>query len=316
MYLFLTTDIRRVYLIGNFTFRTVETAMTSLRKLVSSACMLCFMLGLQIFLPSMVTAQSLGDLIVSPTRVVFEGRTRSAKVSLSNRGSESAVFRISFVEMTMTPDGQLKRVENPQHAEMVASSMIRYAPRQIEIKPGATQVIRLSLRRPSDLADGEYRSHLYFRAVPPESTGRSISEDSDGNSGGLQIELIPIFGVSIPVIVRNGDLSASADVSKVQLLPESENGPLRLDLWLTRTGERSTFGDINATYRASDGADPVVIGQISRLAVYTNIKARQVILPLILPDGLALSGGTIDVIYQALEEDGGAVLGSSSVAVQ
>jgi P pilus assembly chaperone PapD len=191
--------------------------MTIANRCIGLTWAFLFLVGFQLVVPGAAMAQSLGDLIVSPTRVVFEGRTRSAKVSLSNRGSESAVFRISFVEMMMTEGGQLVRVKDPTQAEMVASSMIRYAPRQIEIKPGDTQVIRLSVRRSSDLADGEYRSHLYFRAVPPESSGRSVTEDTGGESGGLQIELIPIFGVSIPIIVRSGELSASAGVADIEL---------------------------------------------------------------------------------------------------
>jgi hypothetical protein len=85
---------------------------------------------------------------------------------------------------------------------------------------------------------------------------------------------------------------------------------------LTRDGSRSTFGDVTATYNGVGGADPVVIGQISRLAVYTNVSTRRVLMPLTLPEGVALNGGTIGVTYQESEEDGGAVLGSGSVSVQ
>ncbi len=290
--------------------------MISASKIFKFTCVVCLVMGSQFFMSSMVSAQSLGDLIVSPTRIVFEDRTRAAKVSLSNRGSASAVFRISFVEMAMSPEGQLVRIEDPAQAEMVSSDMVRYAPRQIEIAPGATQVIRLSLRKPADLADGEYRSHMYFRAVPPESAGRDVSEESDDGGGGLQISLTPIFGVSIPIIVRNGDLSATADIDDIQLLPDSEDGPLRLDMQLARDGLRSTFGDVTATYKPAAGGDPVMIGRIARLAVYANVDARRVVMPLTLPDGLTLNSGTIDVSYQASEEDGGEIMGTGSVTVQ
>lgn len=288
--------------------------MTLKKKLLRFVGVLSLAVCTQVLLTGPSIAQSLGDLIVAPTRIVFEDRTRSAKITLANRGSGSAVFRISFVEMEMSAEGRLQRIEDPTQVKMAASSMIRYAPRQIEIAPGETQTIRLSLRRPSDLADGEYRSHMYFRAVPPESAGRSV-EDTDETADGLQLQLIPIFGVSIPVIVRQGDVSVSASVSNVQLLPQNEEAPLRVAATITREGSRSAFGDVTATFSSAGGGEPLVISQASRLAVYTNLDARNVTLPVALPDGVELTNGTIDVTYKASEENGGAVMGSGSVVI-
>ena len=47
--------------------------------------------------PSEAWSQSAGDLVVAPTRIVFEGRTRTAQISLLNRGSAAATYRISLI---------------------------------------------------------------------------------------------------------------------------------------------------------------------------------------------------------------------------
>src|SRR5688572_28815630 len=50
---------------------------------------------------------SVGDLMVSPTRVVLEGRKRNAELTLINTGSQRATYRISFIQMRMTDTGEM-----------------------------------------------------------------------------------------------------------------------------------------------------------------------------------------------------------------
>ena len=166
--------------------------------------------------------QAAGELLVAPTRIVFEGRTRFKVITFSNRGTESAIFRITLVEMSMDENGNMKRVESPDKNSKLASRLIRYAPRQITIPPGGAQIVRLSLRKPNNLGEGEYRSHIYFRAIPPEGTGRTVSAGKALEKGALSFRLTPVFGVTIPVIVRHGKLAAKGGVS--DLTYTSSNG--------------------------------------------------------------------------------------------
>lgn len=78
---------------------------------------------------STVHAQGAGDMVVSPTRIVFEGRDRSAQVTIANRGTATSVFRISFLEMAMEETGQLVHLEDGVERPTSAKSLIRYAPR-------------------------------------------------------------------------------------------------------------------------------------------------------------------------------------------
>ena len=102
-----------------------------------------------------VMAQGAGDLVVSPTRVVLEGRTRSAQLGLVNKGSTTATYRITVVNMHMDESGAIKEVAKPVDGQQFADDLFRYSPRQVTLEPGASQAIRLLLRKPKDLADGE-----------------------------------------------------------------------------------------------------------------------------------------------------------------
>ena len=68
-------------------------------------------------------------LLVAPTRVVFEGRTRSAGITLVNRGDVAATYRISLRHFRMNEFGRLEAVEEPQPRELFSADFIRFSPR-------------------------------------------------------------------------------------------------------------------------------------------------------------------------------------------
>jgi hypothetical protein len=51
-----------------------------------------------------------GDLLVAPTRVVLEGRTRTAEITLVNIGREPATYRISLYHLRMLESGEMKEI--------------------------------------------------------------------------------------------------------------------------------------------------------------------------------------------------------------
>jgi len=243
-------------------------------------------------------AQGIGNLTVAPTRIVFEGRTRSAVVTLVNNGSESAIYRISIIEMRMRKDGGFELVteDSDQSAIRSARKMFRYAPRQVELQAGQTQSIRILLRKPPELPEGEYRSHLLIQAIPKEGAGRSV--ETLGGSQDLNIQLTVIPGITMPVIVRHGNLSATATLSDFSLAPAGEENNIpALSFQINRSGDRSVYGDLTATYFPSGRSNGIVVSQIKLLAVYVPNATRTVVMQLTLPQGVELSGGKIEVAF-------------------
>jgi len=246
-------------------------------------------------------AQGLGDLSVAPTRVVLEGRDRAASITVSNRGAEAATFRISIVNMRMTETGEFQEVTSPDPGQLFAEDLIRYSPRSIDLAPGGAQVVRILLTKPDGLADGEYRSHLFIRGEPKVG-GRSIEQQDQSN---LSIQLQPIFGVTIPVIVRQGAVQASATFSDFQLLPPEGDDPTpRLRMAINRTGNESTFGDIRITFHPTSGGQELVVGELNGLSVYTPNPRRLIEVHLRAPSGVDLHKGKLGIAYNTPEKDG------------
>ncbi|MCK5276458.1 MAG: molecular chaperone [Alphaproteobacteria bacterium] len=252
-----------------------------------------------------VYAQGVGNLTITPTRLVFEGRTRSNVITLVNNGSQAATYRVSVVEMRMREDGSFERIgeDMDQSAVRSARGMFRYAPRQIDLQPGQTQSIRILLRKPPELPEGEYRSHMLIQAIPKKGAGRSV--ESLGGSGDLSINLTIIPGVTLPIIVRHGDLSATATLSDFSLAPAGagKSNPA-LSFRINRNGTRSVYGDLTATYYPSARNNGVVVSQIKLLAVYVPNAARAVVMRLILPEDAELSGGKIEVKFTTPPSEG------------
>lgn len=259
-----------------------------------------------------------GDITVTPTRVVLEGRARSGTISLVNTGAQKATYRITIINMRMADNGAFEEIEEGKAlpGEKFADKLFRYAPRQVTLEPGGTQVIRIAARKPAGLAAGEYRSHLLIRAVPEAGTGRSI-EQKPGD--GLEISLAVIPGVALPVIIRHGEVSATATLSDftfdrapVSASPKSPSTTFRLN----RDGNKSVYGDLEATYFAPDSDKGVHVSQVNQLAVYTPNAYRTVTMSLVPPTGMdLLSGGKITIIYRTTPKEGGKTIGAGEFRI-
>lgn len=220
--------------------------------------------------PAPLARSGIGDLLVAPTRIVLDGR-KGAEVILNNIGDAPATYRISVEFRRMTADGALEEVAEPSLADRQAQEMIVYAPRRITLAPNQPQSIRIAARRPQGLPDGEYRVHMLFRAIPPaRPAGVSAGQQGEG----LRFALIPVYGVTIPVIVRLGTLEAKAGIANVRL--ERKDGKPAVALDLSRSGGRSTFGEVRVL--KAGVKEPIAVQR--SVAVYTELAARKLSIPI------------------------------------
>ena len=234
----------------------------------------------------------IGDLLVAPTRIVLDGR-KGAEIILNNIGDETATYRLSVEFRRMTADGGLEDVAQPTREDEVARDMIVYAPRRVTLAPRQPHSIRISARPPAGLPDGEYRVHLLFRAIPPATPVVASGEPAKG----LSFALIPVYGVTIPVIVRLGNLQVKAGIANVRL--EHKDGKAMVALDLSRSGDRSTFGEVRVL--KAGVKDPIAVQRA--VAVYKEIGTRSVEIPL--ADGFAGDpAGPVTVQYVERFDDG------------
>lgn len=264
-------------------------------------------------LPQTSTAQeapspagsSVGDLLVAPTRILFDGNDRSSEVTLVNTGDGEATYRISLMHLEMTPLGELKEVTE---GEFLAEPLIRFSPRQVTLEPNVAQTVRLQIRKPAELPAGEYRSHMLFRAIPKPAGADTLDEEP---AQGLVIRLTPVYGVSIPIIVRHEVTGATAGLEGLALEPGDETTPPGLRVTILRDGDRSVYGKLIVRL-VREGMPPTIIGVMNGVAVYTPLPARAVRIPLQLDETTTpLDRGKLEVEYRDLEERDEALLATA-----
>jgi len=246
-----------------------------------------------------------GDLLVAPTRLVLDGR-KGAEVILNNIGDAPATYRVSVEFRRMTEKGELVEVTVPTATDKAAGDMIVYAPRKVTLAPHEPQAIRITARPPQGLPDGEYRVHMLFRAIPPATP---VVQPTDAAPKGVQFQLTPIYGVTIPVIIRLGNLEAAAGIANVQLEHKGNGDAVGFDL--TRTGTRSTYGEV----RVLKPGIKAPIALMKGIAVYTEVPRRHVSIPL----GEAYKAGLtgpVTVEYVETFDDGSHLLAETQAVLR
>ena len=234
-----------------------------------------------------------GDLLVSPVRVVFEGNKQKEEISLVNVGNDSATYSVSFLQYNMTEDGNFEQIEKPGEGQMFADPYLRVFPRKVTLAPRESQVVRLQFRRKPDMQSGEYRSHLYFRA---EKDNKPLGLDSTQNDPKLMsVQITPVFGISIPVIIRTGEVHVVSSLSNL-LIEMQQDTIVNLKLSINRNGNISVYGDIIAEYVPASG-NPVEVGIVRGVAVYTTTNKRNFSMRLRNIKGVSPSTGKIRVRY-------------------
>ncbi|HSQ99710.1 MAG TPA: molecular chaperone [Sphingomicrobium sp.] len=254
---------------------------------------------------SQPASAGVGDLLVAPTRIILDGR-KGTEIVLNNIGDAPATYRISVEFRRMTAEGNFEDVTDPTPQEKAAADMIVYAPRRVTLAPNEPQSIRISARPPQGLPDGEYRVHLLFRAIPPSTP---VTASNDPAAKGLHLQLIPVYGVTIPVIVRLGNLQASAGISNVVLAKKDGKEAISLDL--SRSGSRSTFGEVDVFKPGVK--DPIAIQKA--VAVYTELSTRHLTIPLD-ESFKGDAAGPVTVQYVETYQDGNAKIAETQAILR
>lgn len=258
-----------------------------------------------------VSCPAQAELMLYPTRVVIDGRQRGAQVEIVNRGNKAETYRIKIVNRKMTDTGEIVIADNAEAKDHFADGMLVYTPRQVTLKPGASQTVRIAARRPAGLADGEYRSHLQFDRMADASDIENLDKPEQG---AVAIVLQALVGASIPVIVRQGETRAVVTLEELKLIRGGGQTPPRLGFVFRRQGNRSVFGTITAIY-AAPGKKPVKIASVDGIAVYVPNTVRVAQLPLALPKDATLNGGTLTLRYTQPQDAGGQIIAERTLVI-
>jgi P pilus assembly chaperone PapD len=238
--------------------------------------------------------QAQGDLMVFPKRIVFEGAVKTNELNIANIGKDTARYTISFVQYRMNEDGSFTEIKTPDEGQNFSDKFLRYYPRSVVLAPKESQVVKVQLTKTNLLTPGEYRSHIYFRAIP---NAKPLGEEEKKDTTTLSIRLIPVFGITIPAIIRVGESDTKMTLSDINFSVQNDTLPV-LQVKMNRTGNMSVYGELTVNHLSPAGkATPV--GKASGIAVYTPNTARRFQLQLLRNSGVDYHSGTLHVEFSA-----------------
>ena len=208
-----------------------------------------------------------------PRKIVLEDRQRSSDLTLMNLTDKASVVRIELLSYAQQPDGTYKTLEGTLNPAFDPEKLVRISPKQFTLPPGGRQKVRLSVQKPADLPDGEYRFHV--KALSFDADEFSVRRTpAKGNAVSINMNV----GIVIPVVVRKGDLTGTAKIENISLLSsaQTDNKKPALKLDITRTGTAGVIGRI-AVY--ADG-EPREVGRLGNVNVFSEVKTRTIQVPL------------------------------------
>ena len=234
-----------------------------------------------------------GNLLVYPRRVVFEGGTRSQDITVANTGNDSAKYAISIVQMRMKEDGSFEQITTPDEGQMFADKYLRFYPRSVFIKSKKSQIVKMQFAKAQNMAPGEYRSHIYFRAIPQAKPLGDKTAVKDSTA--VSAKLVPVFGMTIPVIIRVGESDTRVTLTDLQFEMLKDTLP-KLKMTFNRSGAFSVFGDITVKYISSQGKETKV-ATVKAIAVYTPNLVRRFQCSLDRIPGVDYKSGKLKVLF-------------------
>lgn len=236
---------------------------------------------------------SQGDLMIMPKRIVFDSAQRTQEINLINSGKDTATYAINFVQYKMTEQGNFEEITEPEEGQQFASDFIRYYPRRVTLAPNESQTLRVQLTKTGNLQSGEYRSHMYFRAVEDE---KALGAEEQDDSEGISINIKTVFGISIPVIIKHGESTTKLSISDLKSFVENDRQ--FISMVLNRTGNMSVYGEIEVVHESPSGKKNEV-AKIKGISVYTPNAKRHLTLPLQNLEDIDITRGKLIITYSS-----------------
>jgi hypothetical protein len=170
----------------------------------------------------------------------------------------------------MDENGSFETISEPDSGQNFADKYIRIFPRKVVLGPNESQTVKVQLTNTGKLLPGEYRSHLYFRAEEDKSPLGELQPLKDSTS--ISVNIVAVFGITLPVIIRTGESSTTVNISDTEFLMEKDAVPT-VKMKFIRAGNMSTYGDVAVDHISLQGT-MTRVGIVKGISVYCPNTTR------------------------------------------
>lgn len=245
------------------------------------------------------------DIMIMPTRIVFTSRDRMQDITVFNSSNTgAATYKLSWMNVAQTETGDYRPLPGPLDPALDPATAILFSPRQVTLPPGGKQRVRLSLRRPADLPDGEYRAHLYLKSGTAQRAGSMTVKGGAGDQPTAAVGMGMYVGLAVPVIIRQGAYDGTASIGTPRFTPGSADGkrPPGIEFPINRGGKHSAIGNVTVHWTPPGGGKEVLIARQSAVNIFAEVSRRLMKIPLKVD---RVTGGTVRIKFEGDGPDKG-----------
>ncbi len=210
--------------------------------------------------PAALRAQG---VLVAPTGVFMDHRTRGASIEVYNPGNEAVEVAVSMLFGYPVSDSlgrvTLQTISEPDPSAPSAAKWVEAFPRRLLLRPSERQTVRLLARPPAALPDGEYWTRVVIA-----SKGTGAPRDAQSDSSGVRVGLMLEVRTIIALLYRKGTVKTGLEATNLRARVVGDS--LQLCARFTRQGNAAFLGTVHGTL--VDAAGRHVASLAAPLAVY------------------------------------------------
>ena len=207
-------------------------------------------------------------LFFAPTRLDITDSKPVQEIRVTNMSNIARAYSVTLHNLIMNEDGKTARVDTFDYS---AKRMVRFTPRQINIKSGEKQIIRVMARFPEGTEDGEYHAHLEF--LENVSKRVELNKDVVGKENQARMNAQISYATAIPVVLSKGEVKTEVSMSEVKLGRDEKSGRPNVSMALGRLGNGQGNVLLEADYVALDGEEKKAAVRRS-VYVYRELSVR------------------------------------------
>jgi len=255
----------------------------------------------------LIASKSYANILFSKTYILLDGKHRSDILETTNLSSKKMRYKVKLVNFKQLENGKYEKIEVKNQNS--ADNMFYVSPKSFILDNKETQTVRimrksLNSKNLKNLENGEYRTHLVVQEV--EDLGADFSETEikevakkETEESGMSIEIKGYMGMSIPVVLRKGQLEAGAKITSAKLLDRKGSQFLKVEV--ARTGDKSVRGSIKVMSNRKE------VGVVNNFAIYMESNKRFIEIPLDTESFKGKPLGSIEVSYRDTENKKGQI---------
>lgn len=242
-------------------------------------------------------------LMIYPVRIILDNGTKNAELVVKNNGYAKGGYKVEIVDVSMPEDGAIYIMDSDQKDDFSAKDFMRTSPKSFSIEEFKSQIIRIAVKPPIDLIDGEYRSHVKILL----SNNDLDKEDNVNNTESMSKLLVDNkISMIIPVIYRHGKTDYNISIDNIifsRNVKIDKSTTSFIDINLKRIGNRSSTGNIEINY-IDDNNKKFLLKTLKDVVIYRSTEKRRISTEINIDPNLMITDqGKINITYSSLDSE-------------